>query len=108
MLMSCASIKDSYKKNLTIDKSTAYFCIGMKKAEFLRKNPSITEKINESEKFVTYVESAEKYRYVYGIAIPMASKEYMFEFKKNYLIAVYEGRNNYNREIDYDQYPGCD
>ena len=29
----------------------------------------------------------------------------MYEFKNDTLIAVYRGKNNYNREIDYSQYP---
>ena len=36
----------------------------------------------------------------------LGCEEYMFDFKNDTLIAVYRGRNNFNREIDYSKYPG--
>ena len=43
--------------------------------------------------------------YKWGKEIPLAYEEYMFEFQNDTLIAVYRGRNNYDREIDYSKYP---
>ena len=105
LIVGCATMKDMYDKNFKIDRSTAFFKIGMTKEEFIRKNPSITEKLNESSEFTTYIESEPKYRYIWGKEIPLAFEEYMFEFKNDTLIAVYRGRNNYNRPIDYSKYP---
>ena len=105
LIVGCATMKDMYDKNFKADRSTAFFKIGMTKEEFIRKNPSITEKLNESSEFTTYIESEPKYRYIWGKEIPLAFEEYMFEFKNDTLIAVYRGRNNYNREIDYSKYP---
>ena len=63
LIVGCATMKDMYDKNFKIDRSTAFFKIGMTKEEFIRKNPSITEKLNESSEFTTYIESEPKYRY---------------------------------------------
>ena len=103
-ITSCGTMKDMYVNNFTQHKSTAFFYRGMTEEEFIRKNPSITEKINELDEFSTYIESEQKYRYIWGIAIPLAYEEYMFEFKNDTLIAIYRGRNNYNKEIDYGIY----
>ena len=105
LIVGCATMKDMYDKNFKIDRSTAFFKMGMTEQEFIRKNPGITEKLNESGEFTTYIESEPKYRYIWGKAIPQAFEEYMFEFKNDTLIAVYRGRNNYNRPIDYSKYP---
>ena len=105
LIVGCATMKDMYNNNFKADRSTAFFKIGMTKEEFIRKNPSITEKLNESSEFTTYIESEPKYRYIWGKEIPLAFEEYMFEFKNDTLIAVYRGRNNYNRPIDYSKYP---
>ena len=105
LIFGCATMKDMYDKNFKADGSAAFFKIGMTKEEFIRKNPSITEKLNESSEFTTYIESEPKYRYIWGKEIPQAFEEYMFEFKNDTLIAVYRGRNNYNRPIDYSKYP---
>ena len=101
LIVGCATMKDMFVK----DKSTAFFVIGMTEEEFIRKNPSITEKLNETGEFKTYIESEQPYKYILGIEIPLAFEEYMFEFKNDTLIAVYRGRNNYNRPIDYSKYP---
>ena len=105
LIVGCTTIKNMYNENFVMDKSTAFFCIGMTEEEFTRKNPSITEKINETDEFITYIETEELYRYIYGKAIPLKHEKHMFEFKNDTLIAVYRGRNNYNREIDYSKYP---
>ena len=108
-IFGCATMKDMYDKNFKIDRSTAFFKMGMTEQEFIRKNPGITEKLNESGEFTTYIESEQPYRYMvmFGkqIDIPLGFEEYMFEFKNDTLIAVYRGRNNYNRPIDYSKYP---
>ena len=57
LIVGCTTMKDMYDKNFKIDRSTAFFKIGMTKEEFIRKNPSITEKLNESSEFTTYIES---------------------------------------------------
>ena len=109
LIVGCATMKDMYDKNFKIDRSTAFFKMGMTEQEFIRKNPGITEKLNESGEFTTYIESEQPYRYMvmFGkqIDIPLGFEEYMFEFKNDTLIAVYRGRNNYNRPIDYSKYP---
>ena len=92
------------ENNFVIEKSTAFFNLGMTKEEFNRKNPNITEKINISNKYFTYIDSEQKYKYIMGLEIPLRYEEYMFEFKNDSLIAVYRGRNNFNREIDYSKY----
>ena len=103
LIVGCST--NMYRKNFKLDKSRAYFKIGMTEEEFIRKNPSITEKLNETDEFTTYIESEQPYKYILIIKIPLAFEEYMFEFKNDTLIAVYRGRNNYNREIDYSKYP---
>ena len=105
LIVGCSTMKNIYQKEFVADKSTAFFQIGMTEKEFIRKNPSITEKLTESSEFTTYIESEPKYRYIWGKEIPLAFEEFMFEFKNDTLIAVYRGRNNYNREIDYSKYP---
>ena len=100
-IFGCATINDMSK----VDKSIAFFYIGMPEDEFIRKNPDITEQTHKSDGYSIYIESEPKYRYIWGKAIPQAFEEYMFEFKNDTLIAVYRGRNNYNREIDYSKYP---
>ena len=87
-----------------IEQSTAFFTLGMTKEEFNRKNPNITEIINLSNQSFTYIDSEQKYKYIRGLEIPLRFEEYMFEFYNDSLIAVYRGRNNYNREIDYSKY----
>ena len=62
------------------------------------------KKINISNNFFTYIDSEQKYKYIRGFEIPLRYEEYMFEFKNDSLIAVYRGRNNYKREIDYSKY----
>ena len=88
-----------------IYKSTAFFRIGMTEEEFIRKNPSITEK-NDDDEFPIYIESCqEKYTYKNGKAFPLPHcEEYTFAFKLGTLEAVYRGRYNFNREIDYSKY----
>tara|TARA_B100001123_G_C15218739_1_gene990334 strand:+ start:460 stop:1416 length:957 start_codon:yes stop_codon:yes gene_type:complete len=90
--------------NFKIERSTAYFTLGMTKEEFNRKNPNITEIINLSNQSFTYIDSEQKYKYIMGFEIPLKFEEYMFEFYNDSLIAVYRGRNNYKREIDYSKY----
>ena len=53
-------MKDMYDKNFKIDRSTAFFKMGMTEQEFIRKNPGITEKLNESGEFTTYIDSEKK------------------------------------------------
>ena len=79
----------------------------MTEEEFSRKNPAITEKLNETGGYLTYIDGCQKkYTYILLIKIPaLGCEEYMFKFKNDTLIAVYRGRNNYNREIDYSKYP---
>ena len=105
LIVGCSPIIHMYHKNFGLDKSTAFFYRGMTEEEFIRKNPSITEELNETGEFTTYIESEQPYKYILGIEIPLAFEEYMFEFKNDTLIAVYRGRNNYNRPIDYSKYP---
>ena len=105
LIVGCSTMRNVYQKEFVANKSTAFFQIGMTEKEFIRKNPSITEKLTESSEFTTYIESEPKYRYIWGKAIPQSFEEYMFEFKNDTLIAVYRGRNNYNRPIDYSKYP---
>ena len=107
LIVGCSTMRTMYHKNFKLDKSTAYFKIGMTEEEFIRKNPLITEKINESGEFSTYIESCQENKYVYllFIKIPARCEEYMFEFKNETLIEVYRGRMNYNRKIDYSKYP---
>ena len=105
LIVGCSTMRNMYQKEFKVDKSTAFFQIGMTEKEFIRKNPDITEKLNESDEFTTYVNSEQPYKYIWIIKIPMAYEEYMYEFKNDTLIAVYRGRNNYNRPIDYSNYP---
>ena len=109
LIVGCATIKGKYKDMFIADGTRAFFVLGMTEEEFNRKNPSIIEKLNESDEFTTYIESEQPYRYMVmfrkQIEIPQAFEEYMFEFKNDTLIAVYRGRNNYGREIDYSKYP---
>ena len=104
LFMGCATINDI---GFIDTKSTAFFKIGMTEEEFIRKNPQITEKINESGESSTYIESCQENKYIYllFIKIPARCEEYMFEFKNETLIEVYRGRMNYNRKIDYSKYP---
>ena len=76
----------------------------MTKEEFIRKNPTITEKTYESDEFSTYIESEQPYRYILFIKIPLRYEEYTFSFQNDTLVAVYRGRNNFNREINYSIY----
>ena len=105
LFVGCAIIKDI---GMADNKSTAFFIIGMTEEEFSRKNPTITEKLNESGEFLTYIDGCKKkYTYILLMKIPaLGCEEYMFDFKNDTLIAVYRGRNNFNREIDYSKYPG--
>ena len=63
--------------------------------------------INDDDEFPIYIESCkEKYKYIAGKPFPHAHcEEYTFEFGLGILKAVYRGRNNFNREIDYSRYP---
>ena len=105
LIAGCSTMRNMCPKNFKLDKSTAYFRIGMIEEEFIRKNPDITEKLNESDEFTTYINSEQPYKYILFIKIPLAFEKYMFEFKNDTLIAVYRGKNNYDREIDYSKYP---
>ena len=105
LIVGCATIKGKYKDMFIADGTRAFFVLGMTEEEFIRKNPHITEKLNETGEFTTYIESEQPYKYILFIKIPLAFEEYMFEFKNDTLIAVYRGRNNYNRPIDYSKYP---
>ena len=91
-----------------IYKSTAYFRIGMTEKEFNIKNPDITEQ-NDDDEFPIYIENCkDKFTYVDGKALPLPRcEEYTFAFKNDTLESVYRGRNNFNREIDYNQYPNA-
>ena len=106
LIVGCSTMRNIYQKEFRVEKSTAFFQIGMTEGEFIRKNPDITEKLNESGEFTTYINSEQPYKYILFIKIPLAFEEYMFEFKNDTLIAVYRGKNNYGREIDYSKYPG--
>ena len=64
-----------------------------------------TEFITFMNEFTTYINTQQPYKYIWIIKIPMAYEEYMYEFKNDTLVAVYRGRNNYNRPIDYSNYP---
>ena len=105
LIVGCAPISTLYKNNFVIEKTTAFFILGMTKEEFNRKNPNITEIFHQTEQFTTYIDSEQKYRYIMGLEIPMRFEEYMFEFKNDTLIKVYRGRNSFEREIDYNKYP---
>ena len=96
------------RKNVEIVKSTAYFRIGMTEKEFSIKNPNITER-NDDDEFPIYIENCrDKYTYIGGKAFPLEHyEEYTFAFKNGTLEAVYRGRNNFNREIDYSMYPNA-
>ena len=106
LIVGCSTMRNMYQKNFKVNKSTAFFQIGMTEEEFIRKNPDITEKLNESDKITTYINSVQPYKYILIIKIPLRFEKYMYEFKNDTLIAVYRGKNNYNREIDYSKYPG--
>ena len=103
LFMGCATINDI---GFIDTKSTAFFRIGMTEEEFIRKNPSITEK-NDDDEFPIYIGNCwDKYTYKAGKAFPLLHcEEYTFAFKMDTLEAVYRGRNNFNREIDYSMYP---
>ena len=61
LFMGCATINDI---GFIDTKSTAFFKIGMTEEEFIRKNPSITEK-NDDDEFPIYIESCKgKYKYI--------------------------------------------
>ena len=57
LIVGCSTMRNIYQKEFVAEKSTAFFCIGMTEEEFTRKNPSITEKINETDEFITYIET---------------------------------------------------
>ena len=80
----------------------------MTEKEFNIKNPDITEQ-NDDDEFPIYIENCkDKFTYVDGKAFPLPRcEEYTFAFKNDTLEAVYRGRNNFNREIDYNQYPNA-
>ena len=105
LVFGCSTMRNIYQKEFVAEKSTAFFQIGMTEKEFIRKNPDITEKLNESDEFTTYINSEQPYKNIWIIKIPLRFEKYMYEFKNDTLIAVYRGRNNYNREIDYSKYP---
>ena len=105
LIVGCSTMRNIYQKEFVAEKSTAFFQIGMTEKEFIRKNPDITEKLNESDEFTTYINSEQPYKSIWIIKIPLRFEKYMYEFKNDTLIAVYRGRNNYNREIDYSKYP---
>ena len=49
-----------------------------------------------------------KYKYILGFKFPLLHcEDYTFAFKMDTLEAVYRGRNNFNREIDYSMYPNA-
>ena len=56
LIVGCSTMRNIYQKEFRVEKSTAFFQIGMTEEEFIRKNPQITEKINESGEFSTYIE----------------------------------------------------
>ena len=64
LIVGCSTMRNMYHKNFKLDKSTAYFKIGMTEEEFIRKNPDITEKLNESDEFTTYINSEQPYKYI--------------------------------------------
>ena len=107
LIVGCSTMRNIYQKEFRAEKSAAFFQIGMTEEEFIRKNPDITEKLNESDEFTTYINSEQPYKNIWIIKIPLRFEKYMYEFKNDTLIAVYRGRNNYNREIDYNQYPNA-
>ena len=91
-----------------LEPSTIY-CIGMTEKEFIRKNLDI-EKTNyigmtdELGGYSTYIGNSGKYKYIAGVKIPRRFQKFTFAFKNDTLDAVYRGRNNFNREIDYSKY----
>ena len=105
LIVGCSTMRNIYQKEFRVEKSTAFFQIGMTEEEFIRKNPDITEKLNESDEITTYINSEQLYKSIWIIKIPLRFEKYMYEFKNDTLIAVYRGKNNYNREIDYSKYP---
>ncbi len=78
----------------------------MTEEEFVRKKFDIIEK-NGDDEFPIYIDSCKKkYTYVAAKALPLPyCEEYTFEFELGLLKAVYIGRKNFNREIDYSRYP---
>ena len=80
----------------------------MTEEEFIRKNPSITEN-NDDDEFPIYIENCkDKKTYIGGKAFPLPHcEDYTFEFELGQLKAVYRGRKNFNREIDYSRYPNA-
>ena len=120
LFMGCAAIKKR-----TSFRTAAKFHIGMAEEEFIRKNPSITEKndwqrwekVINSSVLTTYIEYERKTTFIahkvnedrktYGGAIPNPEQEYIFAFKNDTLFAVYHGELNDDskREIDYSNYP---
>ena len=105
LIIGCSSMRNMYHENFKQDKSTAFFQIGMTEEEFIRKNPDIIEILDETGEYITYINSVQPYKHILFIKIPLRFEKYMFEFKNDTLIAVYRGRNNYNRPIDYSKYP---
>ena len=121
LIVGCAALKEA-----TTFTTAAKFKIGMTEEEFIRQNPSITEKndwqrwekvINspESTTYIAYESKAtfvahkvdEKGKTTHGLAIPNPVQEYIFAFKNDTLFAVYHGELNddLKREIDYRNYP---
>ena len=91
---------------------TATFCIGMTEDEFIRKNLDIEKtnyigKTDELGGYSTYIGNSGKYKYIGKIKIPHRFQEFTFAFTNDTLEAVYRGRNNFNREIDYSMYPNA-
>ena len=121
LIVGCAALKEA-----TTYTTAAKFKLGMTEEEFIRQNPSITEKNNwqqwekvinspESTTYIAYESKAtfvahkvdEKGKTTHGLAIPNPVQEYIFAFKNDTLFAVYHGELNddLKREIDYSNYP---
>ena len=121
LIVGCAALKEA-----TTYTTAAKFKLGMTEEEFIRQNPSITEKndwqkwekVINSPESTTYIEYESKATFVFhkvdekektthGLATPNPFQQYIFAFRNDTLFAVYHGELNddLKREIDYSNYP---
>ena len=112
LIVGCST--NMYHKNFKLDKSTAYFKIGMTEEEFKVKNPNLRllyediNKFSEVEKILfNEVYYHEKEAKIISWLFFGSFSDYYFYFKNDSLLAVYYGGINIdiNKEIDYSKYP---
>ena len=119
LIVGCAALKEA-----TTFTTAAKFKIGMTEEEFIRQNPSITEKNNwqqwekviNSPVLTTYIEYETKTTFIahkvdedgeeHGWDIPNPLQKFIFTFHNDTLFAVYHELNDNSKiEIDYSKYP---